>query len=349
MDYGYVNARIRGMKSRLLDRKALENLIFKPDLDSLITELEKSPYRNEILAVKSHSSGIACIEEALRSNLTNTCRRIRGFVRGTRGERYVAVFLRRWDVQNIRAILRGKAIHLTPEDIRACIVPAGELDEVTINELIRQPDIRAVIDLLATWGAWPARPLTESYPAYAESGDLAILECALDRFYYANALGIAGGDSPDGILIRSLIESEIDTINAKTVLRMVRDKIDPAEAGRFFLAGGREFDEKRLRAIMEKKSVEGVLEELESGRFRFLKDVSGSYEKTGRISVYEKELDKFLVRRGVRAFFSDPLSIAPVAGYFWAKVNEITNIRIISRCKTADMSDTELAGELIYV
>ena len=37
MDYGYVNARIRGMKSRLLDRPALENLIFQPDMESLIS------------------------------------------------------------------------------------------------------------------------------------------------------------------------------------------------------------------------------------------------------------------------------------------------------------------------
>jgi V/A-type H+-transporting ATPase subunit C len=45
MDYGYVNARIRGMKSRLLDRHTLEDLIFQPDLDSLISDLEKTPYK----------------------------------------------------------------------------------------------------------------------------------------------------------------------------------------------------------------------------------------------------------------------------------------------------------------
>lgn len=349
MDYGYVNARIRGMKSRLLDKKALENLIFKPDIDSLIAELEKTPYRPEITAAKSQFSGIACIEHALRENLTRTYRKIHGFVESTDGERFLSVFLQRWDVQNIKTVLRGKAVHMTPEDIQSCIIPAGDLDEVTINEMIRQTDIRAVIDLLATWEIGFSRPLTEAYPEYVKKEDLMILESALDRYYYANALGLVRGNGPDETLIRNIITTEIDTINIKTVLRLIRDKIDPPESRRFFLEGGREFDIPRLMAIMERRSVQGVMEELALSSFYFLEKGSDTYLKTGKISVYEKELDRFLIKNGVHAFFHDPLSIASAVGYFWAKYNETINIRIISRCKTAELSDAELTEELIYV
>jgi len=48
MDYGYVNARIRGMKGRLLDRKALDELVLKPDIDSLTSALEKTPYKDDV-------------------------------------------------------------------------------------------------------------------------------------------------------------------------------------------------------------------------------------------------------------------------------------------------------------
>ena len=349
MDYGYVNARVRGMKSRLLDKKALENLIFKPDIDSLIAELEKTPYRQEIIAAKGHLSGITCIEYALRDNLTKTYRKIYSFVESTDGERFLSVFLQRWDVQNIKTVLRGKAVHMTAEDIQSCIIPAGDLDEITINEMIRQTDIRAVIDFLATWEIGFSHPLTEAYPEYVKNEDLMILESALDRYYYASALSLVRGDSPDETLIRDLVRTEIDTINIKTVLRLIRDKIDPPEARRFFLEGGREFDIPRLMTVMERRSVQGVLEELSSSSFHFLAKGSDSYQKTGKISVYEKELDRFLVKNGVHAFFHDPLSIASAVGYFWAKYNETINIRIISRCKTADLSETELTEELIYV
>jgi V/A-type H+-transporting ATPase subunit C len=179
--------------------------------------------------------------------------------------------------------------------------------------------------------------------------DLVILECALDTYYYEHALASVSGNSPDETLIRDLIRTEIDTINLKTVLRLVRDKVDPQEARRFFLDGGKEFDSVQLLSFMEFRSVEEILEDLDPTSFRFLAKVSDSYARTGRISVYEKELDRFLVQSGVRAFYRDPLSIAPAVGYFWAKFNETINIRIISRCKTADMSETELTEELVYV
>lgn len=45
----------------------------------------------------------------------------------------------------------------------------------------------------------------------------------------------------------------------------------------------------------------------------------------------------------------DPLSIAVAVGYYWAKYIEITNLRIIARCKTADVPDETVRGELFYV
>ena len=46
--YEYANARIRGMKSRLLDRKELEELAGKLDIESVINQLEETPYREDI-------------------------------------------------------------------------------------------------------------------------------------------------------------------------------------------------------------------------------------------------------------------------------------------------------------
>ena len=84
MDWGYTNARIRGMKSRLLDHHALDSLILQPDLDSLLGELEKTPYREDIVAARGKYTGLACVEHALQENFTRTFRKILGFVRRRR-------------------------------------------------------------------------------------------------------------------------------------------------------------------------------------------------------------------------------------------------------------------------
>jgi V/A-type H+/Na+-transporting ATPase subunit C len=349
MDWGYINARMRGMKSRLLDHHALDGLVLQPDLESLVNELEKTPYHDDIVEARGTYSGIPCIEHALRNNFVRTFRKILDFAKKEEAEQYISIFLHRWDIQNIKTILRGKNIHVTNEEILDCIVPAGEMDEATLTELVRQPDTKAVIDLLATWDISWAKPLTTAFPEFARSGDLGMLECALDRYYYEDALLAVSRPGKNNAMIRQILSIEIDVVNIKTVLRMIRDHVAPEEATKFLLDGGLEFDQKKLGHLLTLHKIEDVLPELGQTRYRFLSGTPESALRAQKISVIEKELERYLVRQGTKSFLSDPLSVASLIGYFWAKYNEITNIRVISRCKTADFSVETLKEELVYV
>lgn len=349
MDYGYINARMRGMKSRLLSRRELDDLIAKPDLESLIADLENTPYKEEIVKARGSFGGILCVEEALRENFTHTFRKIQIFAKQEEAEQYIVIFLHRWDVQNIKTILRGKNIHVTNDEILTCLVPAGELDKATLQELLKQADVRAVIDLLATWRIRYAGCLTDAFPEFAKTRDLAVLECALDRFYYTDALESVKSPGYNNQIIRDFLRLEVDVTNIKTVLRMVRDHVEEKDAARYLIAGGRGFDERRLRELLRLATIEDVTKALAATPYRFVADIPESAVRTQKISVIEKQLERFLIKKGAGAFLLDPLSVASVIGYFWAKYNEITNIRIIARCKTADVPVDLLKEELIYV
>lgn len=254
MEYDYVNARIKGMKSRLLQPSVFETLILKPDVDAILAELGNTAYKEEIEKASVRYYGIVCIEVALRKDFTHAFRKILGFVQGENAEKYIKILLNRWDVQNIKTILRGKNIHVTSDEIIECLVPAGQLDDITLVELIKQPDIRGVIDLLATWGIEFAKPLTRNFKEFTEKRDLAILEYAIDRFYYENALDTLGKEtwvegSYDDRIIRDMITTEIDVTNIKNVLRIIRDKIEIDEAGRFLIDGGARLDTAPASAI----------------------------------------------------------------------------------------------------
>ncbi len=345
----YVNARIKGMKSRLLHPAVLETLILKPDIESIITELRTTAYKEEIEKASIQYSGIMCIEVALRKDLTSSFRKIFGFMKGDESEKYIKILLGRWDIQNIKTILRGKNIHIPTAEIQDCLIPAGELDDTTMIELVKQPDVKAVIDLLATWGISYAKPLTRNVKEYAEKRDLAILEYALDRFYYKNALNAVKGGSYNDGLVREMIMAEIDVTNIKNVFRMIRDKIDVEEARDYLIEGGISLDIENLLTMVRTGTFAGAIKLLETSPYAFLSKFPEEVIKAQRISVLEKELEKYLIKRGISRFLGDPLSIAIPIGYIWAKYNEITNIRIIARCKTADVPEKEIRGDLIYV
>ncbi len=349
VEYDYVNARIRGMKSRLLSRKELEELAAKFDVDAITSELEKTPYRAEIEDASVKYSGIACVEEALRRNLAKTFRLIYSFVKGEDAEKLIKIFLNKWDIQNIKTILRGKNIHVVAQEILESLAPAGALDEATLVELVKQPDVKAVIDLLATWRIEYSKPLTQHFKEYSERKDLVVLEYALDKFYYKNALDIVNGDSYDEGIIRGMITTEIDVTNIKSVLRIIRDRIELEDTQYYLIDGGKELDSDKLVTLIKTRTIEGVIRQLAGTAYDFLAKVPDEYVKAEKISAFEKELDKFLLQKALSMFTGDPLSIALVIGYLWAKFNEITNIRIISRGKTEDVSEEALMGELVLV
>jgi V/A-type H+-transporting ATPase subunit C len=290
-----------------------------------------------------------CIETAVRNDFTRAFRKILGYVRGEDAEKYIRILLGRWDVQNVKTILRGKNIHAPAPEILECLVPAGELDEITLAELVKQPDVKSVIDLLATWRIVYATPLTRNFKAYLERRDLAVLEYALDRFSFDYALEALKGDSYDARILRQMIMAEIDATNLKTVLKLIRDRTPVDDTGQFLLKGGVSLGLEKLQSLIRAGSIETAVKQLKDTPYEFLGKVPAEVFIQEKISVIEKELDKHLIKKGVSQFFRDPLSIALAVGYLWAKFNEVTNIRIIARCKTADISERMLREELLYV
>ncbi len=194
-DYGYVNARIRGMKSHLLGRNFYEQLIKLEDLYSMITELEKTPYKKELdECVAREQVEPGDIDEALKRNLARTFRKVLSFMAGE-PRKLTGILLARWDLHNVKSILRGKHIgaagdparQLSPrpggtmaamgavvagateEEIYKSLIPAGEVDIPFLAELAKQPDVKSVVDLIVTWDLPYAKPLRKSLPKYLEA------------------------------------------------------------------------------------------------------------------------------------------------------------------------------------
>jgi V/A-type H+-transporting ATPase subunit C len=233
----------------------------------------------------------------------------------------------------------GARVSTSQDEIFECLVPAGDLDEVTLGEMIRQPDVKSIIDLLATWRVPYAKPLTRRFPEYASERNLIVLESALDQYYYSNGLDAVRGDDYDQALVRDMLSTEIDVVNVKTVLRLIRDKIGPSDAGRYLIDGGCRLRRSFLLGMLEAKSLEEAVNMLKGARYGFLADVPEELRR--RRSRVREAARRFLIA-GAACLNRDPLSIAVAVGY-WAGTTR-SPTRIIARCKTADVPDETLRG-----
>ncbi len=325
-DYGYINARIKGQHSRLLSEGAYHELLDLPDFTAFSKWLETSPYTADWQLAKARYSGLEAAEWAFESNFSGTTRLLLKISEGAPG-RLIAVLLRRWDLANLLAVVRGIALEWSSAEIARGLWPAGTLDHVRLKELAEQRSLRAVADTLDTWGNGFARPLAAVIDQYQKDKELAAVELALQRFYYQQAFRELRGIGHNKGLVREIFRREVDLANAK-VLRQLSAKTDlgAAAAQAYCIAGGAVLTPPVFAGLADHKSRARWLRTLRATPSREL--LSG-----GDPVALEARFDRAFWTECAALYRQRPLEIDVVVGYLWQKYYELVNLRLLARAK----------------
>jgi V/A-type H+-transporting ATPase subunit C len=223
-DYGYHNARLRGMKTRLVSAGEYDRMLKAADVSEMIDVAGRSGLKPALDTALIRYAGLEALESALKSDFVAHCRKVLSIADG-RQRKLIGLLLLRWDVFNVKTILRGKHSHASPVELAATVVPAGELDDAALEELSAQPGVSEAVNLLATWG-WPlAQALVDQLAAYLADKNLMRLELSLDRAYFDHALKETSGHLRNSRLVNNLLRSEIDVANIMAKIRLVIDDI----------------------------------------------------------------------------------------------------------------------------
>ncbi len=353
-DYGYANARIRAMKSDLLDGHAYASLLAASNIEQIIELLARSAYKADIEATLVKRGGVRCVFEALRVNIARTVGKIKNFF-GGRPRQLISILLGRWDMFNLMTILRGQARGVGADEILGALIPAGELGEVDLREMAQQPTIRATADLMVAWGLPYARALSGALRSRS-GGDLFHVETRLNQLRYGEALARLGQDENDA-LVREMLEAEIDVANLTTLLRLcqlddrtsqLRTRFGAPDAKSLLIESGG-LHGRALRELSEADNVEGILRGLGKSVYAAtLEQRADLYRESGNIAPLERALEEFVALKGIGMFHRDPLSIAIAIGDIWAKSNEVANVRLIAQGKFLGLDSERIRRELIW-
>ena len=348
-DYGYGNARVRGMRSRLLTSHVFDELMTVADLNKIIQRLIDTEYGPDIETAIIHGRTPAAVDEAFRANMVRTFQKVMGFLNAEAYE-LVGTLLGRWDLFNIKSIVRGKHMHLKPEEIEDGLYAVGALSPTELHVLANLEDIRAVVDTLVTWGSPYAEPLRGNLAAYGEGGNLATLELALDRYYSGWAAKRLSGRRANAVLARHILGLQVDSINLLTIFRLLKNDIGGVNPGIFYLAGGAYVSEELFTLMTGLSDVDEVLDALKMTPYaRQLEAVIATYVEEGSLSIFERALEDYVMRKALDCGRGDPLGVGITIAYLWAKQNEITNLRIIVKGTAVGMPSDRMRKELILV
>ncbi|MEA5075832.1 MAG: ATP synthase A1 subunit C [Coriobacteriia bacterium] len=348
-DYGYTNARIRGMRSRLLRQSFFDELMASTDISGVISSLMQTEYGPDLESRILHGRTATHVDEALRDNMVRTFNRVLSFS-NKEATSLVNTLLGRWDLFNIKTIVRGKHMELSEEEITDSLITVGQLSRIDTDELSKQQDVRSVVDMLGTWGLPFAAPLREALPEYSESRDLSFVELALDRYYYEWASKRLRGWRENKRIARDFLAAQVDTMNLLTAIRLLNADLPAEEAMRFCIPGGRVVDETLFLELSAMSDVDEVFNRVKKTPYgKPLDQAALLYMEKGSVSVFERALEDYLFRMAFDASKEDPLGIGLTISYLWTKANEVTNLRIVVKGVSVGMPEGRMREELIVV
>lgn len=358
--YGYGNARLRAMRSRLLTETDYNALLNKSNVDELISTLAETPYHEDIEAALVRVEGTRCVFEAVRANLIRTLSQVRHFFAG-KPQTLVDLLLRHWDRHNLLTILRGQSQEISPELVLSTVVPVGQLDEVSLRELARQPGLRAVIDLMTTWRLPYAQVVRQAQSRADPGSGLDHFELAINHFHYASLWKALQPGKGDQALLLEYLRIEVDIANISTTLRLARIPGAAALAGQRYNSGdvrpllieskGHLAVEQLAGLATEGKGVEGVVVGLSHTRYGPALQAGWQRYQTGTVglSVIERELERWQAGQMAAMFGRNPLSIAIPIGYIGCKELEAANLRLIAQAVELGMPREQVHRNLIIV
>lgn len=338
-DYGYINARIRGMRSRLLGRTFYQAALDATDFRAFTTTLAQTPYMRDLEEAQARAEGLTAVDQAVARNFYGTARKLLAFSDGKPHE-LISALLLPFDLANVKAVARGKHAGKGLEEIQGSLFPAGSLRPALLEEAATAADMASAAQVLALSRTDLASAFLRAARKYQEDGELFRLELTLDKAYFETArANLVSAGAPKELLRH--FARQVDATNLLTALKLRGREVDlsPSE---LFVPGGTEVKRDLFEALLLDPDA-SALQALSGGAFAGVAQAATG----GNLAAAEAEV-RALLDRSAKRLTLDPLDIGLVVDYLRRKEEEAAQVRLLARGKYYGVPREALAKELAH-
>lgn len=364
-DYAYINARIRSMEGELLSQEQIRELLSLRELSSAVAYLKKTVYTHS-LTEGAQGSPINITDNAIRASLSGSMQKVIALFKGDENN-LIQILLSRWDLFNIKTLLRGKLNHAASDEVLSATVPAGSLDENMLKEIYKQPSIQALLDMLFTIGYRYVSSVIKFKNLH--EGNLLQAEVELERAFFKDILKrIKNNDSPplcsrggmggsfsserrtNRAILGDTIQMLIDRYNLIAAVRMANGGLQTDEAVGYFIEGGKMVTLEIFRKMIKDRDVSECMLTIGNDVWkRHYERFTAQSRITNPVLLVERWMDHEVLNYALKLHRSDPLNIGLAISYILRKTNEVINLRTILRGILYNLPQGEIEGLLVIV
>lgn len=342
-NYAYTVTRVKAKKSLLLKSEDYDKMLQMsvPEISRYISE---AGYQKEMADLAGNLQGIDLVEYATYSNMARVFSSILG---ASQGELYtmVSAYLEKWDIWNLKVILRGKSYGLGAEEIKEDLVPAGILKSEDLDKLIA---IENPEDIFAAYSKAVHVTIlsSEIMSEYKATGNLGVVEDYLDKTHYVRLLKSISPTSRPTKMFQDYVRGEIDIRNLETILKLNVEGIHGEVAMKYFIEGGREIDERLATQLSNEESISGIASDISSLRiYDSIKELMEDPSPSVRDVCLQ--MKKYEIASAKKFAHMYPLSVVPILDFMIHKELEVGNIRTVARGIESGLDTETIKGLLV--
>lgn len=341
-NYAYTVSRVKAKKAKLLKEEDYNKMLqlSVPEISRYISE---AGFQKEVVDLASKYDGINLVEHATYANMAKVFSSILGSSQGEL-KTMVASYLKRWDIWNLKVILRGKSYGLDAESIKDDLVPAGSLKMEDLEKLVSYDSLE---DLLTNYARMAGIPQQELVSVYKNSTNgVGEVEDYLDKYYYISLLSSINPTSRPGRMFQDYVRMEIDAKNLETILKLKAEGVYGEVVLKYMIPGGKEVDKRVATQLANSETIAAVVNDSSQLQFsEYLKQLVENENVLIRDVVHE--MKKYEIAQAKKFSHMYPLSVVPVIDYMIHKEIEVNNIRTVARGIESGLDKDIIKGLLV--
>jgi V/A-type H+-transporting ATPase subunit C len=338
LSYLYVNAKVMAKEGKFISPTRWDDLWGCRSPGEVASLLEGTEY---FLYLSERATDEAKeLERAIMEEFSELAREISDIL--PKGARPIREYLlKRWDVMNLRTVMRGIHGNQNKEEIRESLVEGGELSLGFLNGLLEAEGMDGFVAMLTKT---PYGGLTEGLAKYYGTNNLFFLETLLDKVFW-EGLSVTVLQVKGIREFRDFIEVCAEAHNLKSILRAKKDGLSLEEVSPVLIPECTLTTE--LTTAFEEEELSGLISLMEGSiYFEPLLSAQTEYERTGSVFSFEAALDGLVAQRARDIRQKKPFGPGPLIGFIVSKEREVNALLAVVRSTEVDL-DKDALREMV--
>ncbi|MCD6290903.1 MAG: V-type ATPase subunit [Anaerolineae bacterium] len=341
--YAAVHARVRAMYSTMLTPEMWARLREAEDFPILITMLKETVYGPYLSQVEDKDLSPRRAVYQIKGRLTDACMAAISMV-PEHARPLLSQLYRRFEVDNLKAILRGIVTGSSWDQVRYVLFPLGSSTVLPAQAMVEAGNVEAAVEQLQ--GTPYYATLSHAMRRYTAEQSLFPLEVALDLDYWRTLWSrvgrLQGQDHQQAVRI---VGSLIDTNNLMWAIRYrVYHHLSEEEIINYTLPFGHRVRDADIRAIAAGADIAQVV----TGLYPELTGVDELLQEPRRgLSQLELQLRRYVAEQCRAAFLGYPFHVGIPLAYIVLSEMEIDDLTVLIEAKSLQRLPEEFVPYLV--